>query len=316
MTMDAITLLKKDHRTVEQLFARYEQAGDRAYAQKRKIVDRIIEELSEHAAIEEQVFYPAAREEVSETEDIALESIEEHRIMKWELSELEHMDPSDETFDAKVRVLIENVRHHVEEEESDFFPKVRDEIGRKELGEIGDAMQEARRTAPTHPHPRAPQTAPLNLIAGPAMGVIDRVGDTAKGIAAGMIRAAGDLVGRVRGQRVVQPATTGSSTTRTQAEKVRRGVADVADRSVDAAKEATTGAKRTIDTASKGATRTAEAATSGAKGAATSARKGASSTRTTAKRATTTTGRTARTAARSTTKAASTAARKTKQAAS
>src|SRR6187402_742771 len=100
--MDAITLLKDDHKSVERLFKRYEKAGDRAFVEKREIVDRIIEELSRHAAIEEQLFYPVARATVPETEDITLESLEEHHIVKWVLSELETLDPSDERFDAKV----------------------------------------------------------------------------------------------------------------------------------------------------------------------------------------------------------------------
>ena len=91
--MDAITLLRNDHKTVEQLFKRFEKAGDRAYVQKREIVDRIIEELSVHAAIEELVFYPVARATVPGTEDIALESLEEHHIVKWLLSELADLDP-------------------------------------------------------------------------------------------------------------------------------------------------------------------------------------------------------------------------------
>ena len=135
--MDAITLLKDDHRTVEQLFKRYEKAGDRAHAEKRKVVDRVIEELSKHAAIEEQLFYPVTRKTVKGVEDMALESMEEHHIVKWVLSELDGMDPEDERFDAKVTVLIENVRHHVKEEEGEYFPKVRDELGRAALADIG-----------------------------------------------------------------------------------------------------------------------------------------------------------------------------------
>jgi hemerythrin superfamily protein len=111
--MDAITLLKDDHKTVEALFKRFEKAGDRAYTEKREIVDRIIEALSKHAAIEEQLFYPVVRSTVPATEDIALESLEEHHIVKWVLSELDTMAPEDERFDPKVTVLIENVRHHV-----------------------------------------------------------------------------------------------------------------------------------------------------------------------------------------------------------
>src|SRR4029079_19256373 len=123
--MDAITFLRSDHKAVQQLFQRFEKAGDHAYTEKRAVVDQIIEELSVHAAIEEQVFYPVARATVPDTEDMALESLEEHHIVKWLLSELVGLDPTNERFDAKVTVLIENVRHHVEEEESDFFPKVR-----------------------------------------------------------------------------------------------------------------------------------------------------------------------------------------------
>src|SRR6187455_466510 len=107
--MDAITLLKDDHKTVEKLFKRFEKAGDKAYTTKRSIVDSIIEELSVHAAVEEQLFYPVTRATVPETEDIALESLEEHHIVKWVLSELDSMDPEDERFDAKMTVLIENV---------------------------------------------------------------------------------------------------------------------------------------------------------------------------------------------------------------
>ena len=91
--MDAITLLKNDHKTVEQLFKRFEKAGDRALAEKRKIVERIVEELSMHAAIEEQVFYPVVRRTVDDTHDEVLESLEEHHIVKWMLSELEASTP-------------------------------------------------------------------------------------------------------------------------------------------------------------------------------------------------------------------------------
>ena len=87
--MDAITLLKDDHHTVEALFKRFEKAGDRAYTQKRELVDRIIEELAKHAAVEEQLFYPVTRATVPGTDDVVLESIEEHHIVKWELAELE-----------------------------------------------------------------------------------------------------------------------------------------------------------------------------------------------------------------------------------
>src|SRR4051794_17327372 len=191
--MDAITLLRNDHKTVERLFKRFEKAGDGALVEKRQIVDRIVEELSIHATIEEQLFYPVARATVPKTDDIALESLEEHHIVKWVLAELERMPADDERFDAKVTVLMENVRHHVKEEEDDFFPKVRNELGRGALNELGEAMAQARGMAPTHPHPRSPDTPPANLVVGAASGVADRITDTVSGLTQGSVIALNDI---------------------------------------------------------------------------------------------------------------------------
>ncbi len=172
--MDAITLLKNDHRSVEKLFKAYEKAGDNAHKTKRRLVDSMIEELSVHAAIEEQVFYPAARKEVPQSTSEVLEALEEHHVVKWQLSELERLNTSDERFDAKVTVLMENVRHHVKEEEGEFFPEVRAALSRKRLSEIGDALESAKKRAPKRPHPKSPSEPPLNVLAGNVAGVIDR----------------------------------------------------------------------------------------------------------------------------------------------
>jgi hemerythrin superfamily protein len=178
--MDGITLLRQDHKTVEGLFKKFEKAGDNALKAKREVVDRIIEELAVHAAIEEQVFYPAVREAVPDAEDTVLEGLEEHHIVKWTLKELEGMDPDHERFDAKVTVLIESVRHHVEEEEGELFPEVRKALGRKRLGEIGEAMEKAKKAAPTRPHPKAPDTPPGNLAAGVVAGAADKARQAGK----------------------------------------------------------------------------------------------------------------------------------------
>src|SRR5438105_13742733 len=115
--MDAVTLLRNDHKTVEGLFKKFEKAGPNAHKTKRDLVERIVEELSTHAAIEEQVLYPAARRAVPAAEDDVLEALEEHHVVKWTLSELDGMDVDDERFTPKVTVLVESVRHHVQEEE-------------------------------------------------------------------------------------------------------------------------------------------------------------------------------------------------------
>ena len=258
-----------------------------------------------HAAIEEQVFYPVARASVPDTEDIALESLEEHHIVKWLLSELVDMDPAHERFDAKVTVLIENVRHHVEEEESDFFPKVRKQLGRNDLADLGDTLAEAKKSAPTKPHPRMPDSGPANAVAGTITGVVDRVGDNISGIAQGTVTAVQDLIARITGSDRPKVSPTGSSTARKRATGVR-----------SAATTATDGVKDTARSAKSGAESTAKAARAGAKGTATSAKKSARATATTAKRASTTTGRTAQSATKKTAATAKRSASKTAAAAS
>jgi hemerythrin superfamily protein len=302
--MDAITLLKDDHKTVERLFKRFEKAGDRAHAEKRQVVDRIIAELAVHAAIEEQLFYPTTRAAVPETEDIALESLEEHHIVKWVLSELEGMSPDDERFTAKVTVLIENVRHHVEEEEQDYFPKVRKGLGRQALGELGEAMRAAKAVAPTHPHPRAPDTPPGNAVVGVAAGLVDRVGDAVSGAAQGGAAAVGDAISTVLGRGKPRVARKGSPAARKTAAKVRARGASGSQAVLDGVRDAKRAGRATSGAATRGAAQTRKAATAGAKATATSARGSAKRTRTVAKRAATTTGRTTRAAAKRTTAAA------------
>jgi hemerythrin-like domain-containing protein len=173
--MDAISVLKDDHRAVEELFVKFEGLGPNAKVTKARTVDKITELLSIHAAIEEMVFYPAVRKEVDDTTSEVLESIEEHHVVKILLTELEHLPVEDERYDAKVTVLIENTRHHVEEEETDLFPQVRKALPRKRLVEIGEALTAAKKSAPTRPHVLSPSTPPGNVVVGAVAGVVDKL---------------------------------------------------------------------------------------------------------------------------------------------
>jgi hemerythrin superfamily protein len=173
--MDAITLLRADHRSVEKLFKQFEKSSPRARVERQKVVATIIAELSVHAAIEEQLFYPAVRELVPNETGMVLESLEEHHIVKWVLSELEDRDVDDERFEPKVTVLIELVRHHVQEEEGDLFPAVRAAVKRRQLTELGDRMEGAKATVPRRPHPRSPDTPPANAAVAVVTGAVDRV---------------------------------------------------------------------------------------------------------------------------------------------
>lgn len=169
-------MLKQDHKNVERLFKRFEKAEGKPQ-EARQLADEIITELSVHAAIEEQIFYPAVREEVPDAESEVVEDLEEHHVAKWLLSEIDGMDADHERFRAKTMVLIESVRHHVKEEEEELFPEVRQALGRKRLGELGEQMEEARKTAPTRPHPKAPDTPPGNIVAGAGAALVDRTRD-------------------------------------------------------------------------------------------------------------------------------------------
>jgi hemerythrin-like domain-containing protein len=163
--LDALELLIDDHREVEELFTRFERSGPGAQKRRQQLVTRMVESLSMHAAIEEQVFYPMARQEVPDTNDDVLEALEEHHLVKLTLNELEGLDPNHERFAAKVSVLMENVRHHVEEEENELFPEIRRALGDERLREIGRELAAAKQTAPTRPHPAAPDTPPGNIVA-------------------------------------------------------------------------------------------------------------------------------------------------------
>ncbi|HYG94813.1 MAG TPA: hemerythrin domain-containing protein [Nocardioides sp.] len=151
MSTDAIVLLKQDHKEIRRLFREFQQAGENATARKGKLVDQIIEALTVHTYIENEVMYPRVRELLPELEDDVLESYEEHHVADVLVIELAGMKPDAERFDAKTTVLIESVTHHIEEEEQDWFPKVREGLGRKALQEIGAEMEAARKKAPKRP---------------------------------------------------------------------------------------------------------------------------------------------------------------------
>ncbi|MCW2765318.1 MAG: hemerythrin [Nocardioides sp.] len=151
MSTDAIVLLKNDHKEILKNFKDFEKAGAKAYATKGRIANRIIELLTVHTYIENEVMYPRVRELLPEVEDDVLESYEEHHVADLLVMELATMKPEDERFTAKTTVLIENVRHHIEEEEDEWFPKVREGLGRRVLQDLGADMLEARERAPRTP---------------------------------------------------------------------------------------------------------------------------------------------------------------------
>jgi len=143
--MDVIKLIKQDHETVEGLFKKFEEAGSKAYKTKRSIADRVIQELSVHAELEEQLMYPVMRRVLDDGEELVQEAIVEHTEAKKTMAEMSGLSGEDPLLDAKMSALIGEVRHHVKEEEEEMLPKLRDGMSRQELEDLGQRMQEAKK---------------------------------------------------------------------------------------------------------------------------------------------------------------------------
>jgi Hemerythrin HHE cation binding domain len=141
--MDAITLLKNDHRTVEGHLDALEPTTERAVKTRQELFDRVRTELTIHEIIEEEIFYPALKAH-PKAKDIVLEGYEEHEVVNHVMGELGTLSVEDETWGPKCKVMIENIRHHIEEEEGDMFKKARQVFDRAELDELG-AQMEARK---------------------------------------------------------------------------------------------------------------------------------------------------------------------------
>ena len=150
MSKDAIVLLRDDHKEVRKLFREFQAPGT-TDSRKGAIVKKVIELLTVHTYIENEVMYPEVRQLLPDLEDDILESYEEHHVADVLVLELMALSPGDERFEAKTTVLIENVTHHMDEEEQDWFPKVREGLGRKKLQDLGVELAEAKRRAPRSP---------------------------------------------------------------------------------------------------------------------------------------------------------------------
>ena len=139
--MNAVELLLRDHEEVKKLFRQFEEAGKRAYKKKQGIAEQVIQKITVHSQLEERIFYPAVRAKAGqETGDMILEGIEEHRVADFMMERLKQTEPTDETYDAKFKVLVEGVEHHVKEEEGQVFPEAKKAVG-DDLESLGAQME-------------------------------------------------------------------------------------------------------------------------------------------------------------------------------
>jgi hemerythrin-like domain-containing protein len=144
--MDAIALLKEDHDRIKPLLTQLTETTDRAEKTRSELFSRIKAELVVHEIIEEEIFYPTLKEH-PKAREIVLEGYEEHDAANRLLGELDGMEPTDELFGAKAKVMAEMIEHHIEEEEGDMFKKARQVFDADELKELGERMARRKETA-------------------------------------------------------------------------------------------------------------------------------------------------------------------------
>jgi hemerythrin-like domain-containing protein len=142
--MNVFQLLKQDHQKVDGIFQQLEPTTERAEKTRQELFAKLRTELEIHTQIEEQVFYPSIKQ-VAETREITLEGFEEHHVVKTILREMEGLPVTDEQWTAKLKVLKENVEHHVEEEESEMFQKARNVLSEAEINQLGEQMMEMKK---------------------------------------------------------------------------------------------------------------------------------------------------------------------------
>lgn len=152
--MNAISMLRKDHRKVEKLFREFETAGDRAFHQRQEIARRVCTELEIHSQLEEQLFYPAIQTTADpKGQDLVRTAINEHHVVQAIIDELNVMSSEAENYGPTFEMLSEHVKHHIREEERELLPGVRQQLGQDKLEYLGDQMLKRRRElTPAHPY--------------------------------------------------------------------------------------------------------------------------------------------------------------------
>lgn len=178
---DLITFLTGQHREVDQMFSRLEKMDGSSSDEAQNLVEKVVISLVEHSVAEEIYLYPATREHVPGGNEIADHEVSEHQEVEQTMKQLESLKPRDAQFWPTVRDLISSVRHHVQEEENDLFPKLRGNSSEQNLKDLGGKAEQAQKVAPTRPHPSSPsEGGPLAALA-PGAGMVDRIRDTLSG---------------------------------------------------------------------------------------------------------------------------------------
>jgi hypothetical protein len=180
---DGIAVIKADHQAVSSAMREYETLSPTALKRKRAIAERIIRDLSIHAAIEEELLYPAARKRLPNGATLVNDAKREHRQLKRLLDRLDKLDADDRRADGVMASVKQAVHEHVKEEEgpAGILQGLRKAMSRDELADLGKQLRAAKKIAPTRPHPKAPDSPPANVLVGSAAAVVDRTRDAVGG---------------------------------------------------------------------------------------------------------------------------------------
>jgi len=175
-----ISVITEDHREVEAVFQELE-SGEGTPEHRRDLADHVIAELVRHSVAEEEYMYPAAREALEGGDELADHELEEHAEAEKLMKQLDGLDPTDPRFDELLGTLMAEIRHHIEEEESDLLPKLEAACSEEQLRDLGEKVVRAKAMAPTHPHPSAPDKPPANKLLAPGAALVDRMRDALSG---------------------------------------------------------------------------------------------------------------------------------------
>ncbi|MER7838150.1 hemerythrin domain-containing protein [Streptomyces sp. NPDC096040] len=173
---DALAELMADHREVEKMFARIQMMPGGGQ-ELRDLVDEVTIELVRHSIAEEEYLYPAVREHIDGGDRIADKEIADHSRVEKILKQLEKTDTEDSRMSPLLQQLMDEVAAHVQDEEDNLFPMLRQACSPEALNDLGDKIRRAKSLAPTRPHPAAPNTPPANKLLAPGAGLVDRARD-------------------------------------------------------------------------------------------------------------------------------------------
>lgn len=177
---NVIQELTTDHREVEEIFGRIE-ALPPGSQERKDLCDQATIELVRHSVAEEAYLYPAVREHVAGGDALADKELEDHAEAEQIMKDLEGCQADDPRFDSLMAQLMSEIRSHVTDEEQNLFPRLEAACPPDALMDLGDKIRRAKKTAPTRPHPSAPDKPPANKLLAPGAGLVDRMRDALTG---------------------------------------------------------------------------------------------------------------------------------------